>query len=147
MNLQREMGGWQETSAEPSIEKIPHPAKSLEQAQEWGKRLADWLGEKTGVEWKVRAHENLGFFYSVTHGSISVSQSQYAHDLGRFLVMNGGTHGAGVGHASLNSFHAKTGEELLIEIEWTIRQTERVLVLWQEVVKNNAGILRITGPL
>jgi hypothetical protein len=144
MKFQREMGGWQETAAESPIEKIPHPAKSLEQAQEWGQRLADWLGARTGVEWKVRAHENLGFFYSVTHGSISVSQSQYSYDLGRFLVMNGGTHCVGVGHASMRSFHAEDGQDLLESIELSIRDVERELKNWTKVLESNSGISRIS---
>lgn len=131
---------------EIEIERIPHPAKSLEQAQEWGKRLADWLGEKTGVEWSVRAHENLGFFYEVGHGTINVSQSQYDYDLGKFLVMNGGTHGVGVGHAAMRIYHAKDGQDLLESIELSIRDSEAESKRWAEVLLSNQDISRISDP-
>ena len=127
---------------EIEIEKIPHPAESLEQAQEWGKRLADWLNEKTGVEWSVRAHENMGFFYSAQHGTISVSQSQYNHDLGRFLVMNAGTHWVGVGHVAMRSYLATDGPDLLASIELCIRDIESELQAWNEALFKNQDISR-----
>ena len=80
------------------------------------KTLQAFLLAHPGVKWETRVHENLGWHYSCSYGSLNVSQHARSYGNGGFMIMNG-ARGNGYGHIELNSYNCKTGKELIVCIK------------------------------
>lgn len=99
---------------------------SEEEATKRAVELKSWLLEMTGVEWKIRVHENLGWFYSLSYGTMDLSQYAKNYGSGGFMLLNG-ARGSGYGHMELSTFHPKTLLEILLAIKSSLAE-QQVLV-------------------
>ncbi len=102
--------------------------------------LKDFLEKEVGGTWEIRVHENLGWFYSCSCGTINVSENSKDYGNGGYLILNG-VNGVGYGYSNMNSFHPKERGELKMFIEQSLIQQRTMLNNHNAWYKKNAEML------
>jgi len=111
--------------------------RTEEESLSRAKRLAKFLHENAGGTWKSRAHFNMGWHYSVMCGTISVSE-KLTETGSRFHIMNSGRNNhPGTGDTRLDSYHADTPEDLLANIDRSIKEHRDLIQHDTELFESN----------
>lgn len=95
-----------------------------------------WLLEKTGVKWAIRVHENCGWFYSLSYGTLKLSQYSKNYGNGGFLLMNGAVN-SGCGHIELSVLHPKSLDEILPAIKQSLSEQVDFVAKYADGLKKN----------
>lgn len=103
-------------------EKMP---ANKQEATSRAKALQAFLLAHTGVKWTTHVHENLGWFYSCSYGSLNVSQYAKSYGNGGFSIMNG-ARGSGYGHTELKVYHCQAGKKVIGLIKKSLNEQKKL---------------------
>jgi len=113
---------------------------SLEEARKRASELAEYVESITGVKWEIDAHENLGFHYKISHGSITIHNDWYPNGTKYSIYCSGPSKYIGTGHGELNVIYVNSLEELPRALTNAIRDIFKVIDRWDKVIMDLSGL-------